>query len=614
MSTPISSHPALPVKHLEPALWAKANRHLIRKALCEFSHEQVFTPTLVGEVDASGWAYYHVEADQKGQQYRFTAKPMALRHWNIKADSIGYYVNDIESETPLDALSFIINFKNILGIASDKLPVYLDEISSTLFGSAYKQASESLPSADLVNANYQDFEAAMTEGHPGFVANNGRLGFNTYDYRAYAPETGSAFRIIWLAVHKDNAEFSIDSDFDYHSFMLNELGESTLAQFNKRLDELEVNREDYFFMPAHPWQWHNKIGIMFSADIANRKIIPLEESKDEYSAQQSIRTYFNLSVSERCYVKTSLSILNMGFMRGLSPYYMQGTPAINSYLDQLIKGDSVLQSYRFSILKEVASIGYRNRYYEAALDADNPCKKMLSALWRESPIPTLESNETLMTMAGLLHIDNQGTALIAELIKASTLTAEQWMANYLSAFLQPMLHCFYAHDLVFMPHCENLILVMENHVVTRVIMKDIAEESAILNIDKKLPKEIARLVVGVPHEYKILGIFIDIFDGVFRHMSAMLEDAGAMEESTFWRLVADSALEYQHQHPELAAKFEQHDFFAPEFLHSCLNRLQLKNNLQMVDLADPASSLIMADSLSNPIANFAPKSDVKATG
>ncbi len=45
-------------------------------------------------------------------------------------------------------------------------------------------------------------------------------------------------------------------------------------------------------------------------------------------------------------------------------------------------------------------------------------------------------------------------------------------------------------------------------------------------------------------------------------------------------------------------------------MHSCLNRLQLKNNLQMINLADPAASLIMAEPLSNPVAQFADEKQV----
>ena len=32
--------------------------------------------------------------------------------------------------------------------------------------------------------------------------------------------------------------------------------------------------------------------------------------------------------------------------------------------------------------------------------------------------------------------------------------------RYLDAYLAPLLHCFYAHDLAFMPHGENVILVL----------------------------------------------------------------------------------------------------------------------------------------------------------
>ena len=42
----------------------------------------------------------------------------------------------------------------------------------------------------------------MIEGHPSFVANNGRLGFDAEDYHAYAPEAAAPIRVMWLAVHK----------------------------------------------------------------------------------------------------------------------------------------------------------------------------------------------------------------------------------------------------------------------------------------------------------------------------------------------------------------------------------------------------------------------------
>ena len=92
-----------------------------------------------------------------------------------------------------------------------------------------------------------------------------------------------------------------------------------------------------------------------------------------------------------------------------------------------------------------------------------------------------------MTMAALLHVDPQGRALLPELIQASGLDAGTWLERYVDAYLTPLIHCFYAHDLVFMPHGENVILVIQDGVPVRAFMKDIAEESSILNPQVRLP-------------------------------------------------------------------------------------------------------------------------------
>ncbi|HUG25899.1 IucA/IucC family protein [Piscinibacter sp.] len=595
--------PATAVTHLDRAVWAKVNRALVRKAIAEFAHELVLQPVRIGaSPQRAGWSRYRLDAPG-GIEYRFEAQTMALRHWRIDEASIAKAAAG--AAQPLDALQLVIEFKDALGIKPELLPTYLDEISSTLYGAAFKRMKHKLSSAELADADYQAVESAMAEGHPCFVANTGRLGFDAADYHAYAPEAGSSFRLVWLAVHKEQAHFACVSDLSYEQLVAEEVGTHNAARFRRELVDAGLPADDYLFMPAHPWQWFNKLSIAFAADVANRRIVCLGYSEDRYVAQQSIRTYFNADRHNKRYVKTSLSILNMGFMRGLSPYYMAGTPAINEWIARLVDRDATLRACGFSILREVASVGFRNRYYEAALASDSPFKKMLSCLWRDSPVEQLATGERLMTMAALLHVDRDGAALLPELIRRSGLAVDEWLRRYLRAYLAPLLHCFYAHDLSFMPHGENLIMVLQGHVPVRLIMKDIAEEAAILNKDAELPAAVQRLAADVPEDYKLLAIFIDVFDGFFRHLSQLLLDHGCFgEEDEFWTLVADCAAEYQNAHPQLRDKFARHDLFAPEFLHSCLNRLQLANTLQMVNLADPAGSLRMAGCLPNPIAKF----------
>jgi siderophore synthetase component len=103
-------------------------------------------------------------------------------------------------------------------------------------------------------------------------------------------------------------------------------------------------------------------------------------------------------------------------------------------------------------------------------------------------------------------------------------------------------------DLAFILHGENLLMVLEDHVPVRMFLKDIGEEVAVRG-DRPLPADVERI------------------------RAVVLDEDGVLAGAQFW--------------------------------HSCLNRLQLRNTLQMVDLTDQAESLILAGTLANPVARTA---------
>ncbi|MET8562564.1 IucA/IucC family siderophore biosynthesis protein [Streptomyces flaveolus] len=583
------------VAHLTPERWATANRLLLRKALAEFAHERLITPEEDG-------GRYVVRSDDGLTTYRFSAVRRALDHWEIEAGSLTRHREG--AELPLAALDFFIELKESLGLSDEILPVYLEEISSTLSGTCYKLTKPRVTSAELARSGFQAIETGMTEGHPCFVANNGRLGFGVHDYLSYAPEAASPVRLVWLAAHRSRAAFTAGAGIEYESFLREELGEKTVERFRAVLTGQGLDPDDYLFIPVHPWQWWNKLSVTFAAEVARRHLVCLGEGDDEYLAQQSIRTFFNTSDPRKHYVKTALSVLNMGFMRGLSAAYMEATPAINDWLAALIDGDPVLKATGLSVIRERAAVGYRHLEYERATDRYSPYRKMLAALWRESPVPSLRDGETLATMASLLHVDHEGASFAGALIARSGLAPVEWLRQYLRAYYTPLLHSFYAYDLVFMPHGENTILVLRDGAVRRAVYKDIAEEIAVMDPDAALPPEVRRIRVEIPEDKKLLSVFTDVFDCFFRFLAARLAAEGVLEEDGFWRTVAEVTREYQEANPELADKFRRYDMFAPEFALSCLNRLQLRDNKQMVDLADPSGALQLVGTLKNPIAGF----------
>ncbi|MFF2436096.1 IucA/IucC family protein [Streptomyces sp. NPDC058107] len=584
------------VAHLTPAHWATANRQLVRKALAEFAHERLLTP------EPLGGDRYAVRSDDTATEYRFGARRFALDHWQVDAASVTRHRPG--QELPLDALEFFIELRETLGLSAEILPVYLEEISSTLAGTAYKLTKEPVTSAELVAAGFQAIETGMTEGHPCFVANNGRLGFGVDEYRAYAPEAASGIRLVWLAARRDRATFTAGAGLDYSTLIDGELGEETRARFAATMTGLGLDLDDYLLIPVHPWQWWNKLAVTFAGELAQRHLVCLGEGDDSYLAQQSIRTFFNTSNPDKHYVKTALSVLNMGFMRGLSAAYMEATPAINDWLAGLIERDEVLRAARFSIIRERAAIGYHHRAYEAATAKGSPYLKMLAALWRESPVPGLAAGERVATMASLVHTDHEGNSVAGALIAESGLAPAAWLRRYLDAYLVPVLHSFYAYDLVYMPHGENVILVVEDGVVTRTVFKDIAEEIAVMDPDAVLPPQVERIRAEVPDGMKLLSVLTDVFDCFFRFLAAGLATESILDEDTFWRTVAECVSGYQESMPQLADKFKQYDMFTDEFALSCLNRLQLRNNKQMVDLTDPSGALQLIGTLRNPIAGF----------
>nr|WP_281171242.1 IucA/IucC family siderophore biosynthesis protein [Arthrobacter castelli] len=590
-------------EHLTACVWAEANRRLVAKAIAEFSHERLLAPEQADEQ-----RLFRITSDDGGTGYRFEATRRALDHWDIAGDSIQRR-RDGQNLEP-DALDFMLEFRGQLGIAEDVLPVYLEEISSTLAGAAYKLQNPAPDSAALARAGgtpaaaAQRIERAMAEGHPCFVANNGRLGFGAGDYRAYAPEAGAAVQLVWIAVHRSRAVFTSSRTLGEAELYRSELGPQMLDGFAAQLASQGLEARDYLYMPVHPWQWENKLSITFAAEVAHRNVVCLGVGADRYQAQQSIRTFFNLDVPQRCYVKTSLSVLNMGFMRGLSAEYMKATPAINDWLHRLVEADETLRRSGFTVLRELAAVGYHNDYYEAATTAGSPYRKMLAALWRESPAGQLREGEQLATMASLLHRDRNGVPFVSALMAQSGLSAKEWLEHYLRAYLMPLVHCLCAYDLAFMPHGENIILVLDDGVPVRVLMKDIGEEIAVIGDGIELPDEVSRIRVDVPSEEQVLTIFTDVFDSFFRFLSAILAGDGQLSEDAFWTAVANCLHQYRDASPETAEAFDRHEFFAAGFPLSCLNRLQLRNNREMLDLNDPSGSLQHAGRVANPIARF----------
>ncbi|MBH0780484.1 IucA/IucC family protein [Nocardia bovistercoris] len=579
---------------------------IAKKILAEFSHERFLRPVEVAPGE------YSVRSGDGHTEYRFRAEILSLDSWSIDESSLRRIRDD--QPLPIDAVELVIDIGEALGITRDAMPEYLEEFTNTLAIGAQRPDSRRIPSHELARGDFQTIEATMTEGHPCLVANAGRLGFGARDIECYAPESGARFPLTWVAVWRANTDFASVSGVDYENLVRDEIGARNLARFDRILTEQGLDPAAYYYMPVHPWQWDNKIRRVHATDIADREIVEVGQSEDLYQAQQSIRTVFNTSRPRGHYVKLALSIVNMGFTRGMSADYMRTTPAINDWVRRTVACDEYLRSLGFTMLFEVAAIGYRATNITAITSPGSEYRKLLSALWRESPIPRVHQHEQLATMAALLHIDHHGVPLVGALIDRSALAPRDWLERYLRCYLHPIIYLLYRYELKFSPHGENLILVLDAGVPVRAMLKDIGEEVSIFGEADGLPEACRRVVSRAGDDIRNLGVLSDVFDDFLRHLAAILHAGGLLDDRSFWAVVAGSVIDFQRAHPELADRFRRWDLFAPTFKAIHMNQLQLSNNRRMVELGESYSTLLDADhALVNPIAEFRPVEDTRPT-
>lgn len=596
-----------------------AERLVAAKALGEFSHERLFEPKpvtdhlkLVSENPSAGATPSKAQTQQttgpracaadkesqwkvhlsNGVTYEFTAHTLPLNHWIVDPQSIKR--SPASADGTISAAQLIVDAQAELNVPDALRGPYLTEVNATVTARAESLATQDIPAAELVNATQTRREAALALGHPCFVATNGRIGFGSSDLTIYPPEATTGFRPLWVAVKKDLCEFNLDYTIidDYEDLIPSHVATTWVEAARHG----QITADDYQLIPVHPWQWDNIITVMFGPQIAKQEIVCVCEDPDIHRAQQSIRTLLSDTTPGRPYVKTSLSIRNMGFVRGMSPTYVRAAPAICAWVYEQLNNDPYLAHVRFRILREFASAGYIGDIFHQAVPG-TPETKVMAALWRENPQSLITDEESLCSMATLLHQDALGTAFVAELIKASQLTPVEWLSEFLKTYLVPLVHVLVQHRMAFMPHGENIILVLNNHVPVGVFLKDIAEEVIVADVDATVPENAERIKQQLSDSDLAQCVHTDIIDGFLRHVAGLLDSSGVLPWDEFWDCATAILQDYESDNPEC----KRLELFAPEVPLSCLNRLQLRDTTMMVDLTQPVESLMYAGVVENPL-------------
>jgi siderophore synthetase component len=576
--------------------WRRAGRRLLVKMISEFAYEEIIRPEPDTEPEtesdtspASG-PESESQPDPGPEQQPGATRPYRLRvaddltlRFRARRGAYGHWTIDPASLTPAgtDPFAFLLRAHDtLLGLTGDTTGHLIRELSATLLADV-RLSERELPAARLAELGYAELEGHQ-KGHPWLVANKGRLGFSSSDAARWAPEARREQCLPWIAVRTGLAVYrGVPCLAEPHRLYERELGPDTLRDFRHTLRSRGLPSEDYLFLPVHPWQWDETIAPLFADSLAKGDIVPLRSDGDLRLAQQSVRTFLNVSRPERHTVKLPLSVLNTLVWRGLPTERTLAAPAVTRWIQGLRDGDAFLRDEcRVILLGEVASVTVAHPLYDRLPQVPYQYRELLGCIWRQPLAGQLESGERARTLASLIHTDARERSLTAELVERSGLQPRVWLRRLFAALLPPLLHFLYRYGTVFSPHGENAIVVFdEDDVPVRLAVKDFVDD---VNVSAEpvpeldaMPGEVREVLLTEPPHFLPQFIHSGLFVGVFRYLAPLCEAQLHVPEGEFWSLLREETERYHARFPELKERFAAFDLLTPRIERLCLNRNRL---------------------------------------
>lgn len=570
--------------------WQQAGTRLIEMAIAEFLYEEILQATAI---DAQTYQLALGE-----HQYQFQGYQYQLGHWYVVANSVREHANQ---DVAWDLNRFIVAVARHVDVKPFTLAYLIKEMNNTWVAEAHLLNKERPSSNEILDLSASEVEGVL-RGHPWLVMSKGRMGFSYQDYLNFSPEMQPKLQLLWVAVHRDLAQYRAIETLPENTLYDTELDDAQREQFDQKIAQLGKNKQDYIGLLVHPWQWHHWIINNFAGEIAQHRIIELGLSNDWYMPMQSIRTFSNISKPSRHYVKLPLSIFNTAVYRGLPSDRNLAAPALSQWLKQTYQHDQQWQDTGIILLGEIATVTVGQPCFDQVEGAPYQFKELFGCLWRESVQPYLNHNQQVLTQAALVHRDLNGKSVLAALVERSGLQPLVWLKNFVEVCLTPLLYSLYRYGLVFSPHGENSLLIHENGVPKRMVIKDFIDDVNVVEEDfpelASLPPETS-LLLKHPARDLTHFIFTGLFIVHYRYISSIFMADFQSSEADFWQQVAEVVDEFHAKHPEFAERIEKFAIQREQFEKICLNRVRLFSHGYADDAERPVPTILAP--MNNPI-------------
>ncbi|WP_034268821.1 IucA/IucC family protein [Haloechinothrix halophila] len=467
---------------------------------------------------------------------------------------------------------FLAEVADALRAESDCLARFADELERTLLNDTLARYIASERGDVLADADYDQLESIVLDGHRYHPAFKSRVGFDVADNLAYGPEFAVEVRPLWLAAHRSVTEVTSIPSLCEEGFLATQLGQAR-ASFQDTLRANGLPPAEYTMLPVHPWQWREHLATAFAEQLRRQQLIVLGEDTHTFRAQQSIRTLACRDVPGRPYLKLSLSLVNTSTSRVLAPHTVRNAPPISDWLSRLVDGDAFLRDeLQLIILREVMGTAVTP---EPPAEFARPATYgTLACIWRESLHGFLSSGECAVPVTALTASERDGTPFVDAWLREHG--AREWTRRLVDVAVVPLLHLLVRHGVACEAHAQNMVLVHRDGLPERIALKDFHDGVRFSRAVLSDPDECPMLSSPPSHHVNansfvetddvelVTDFLLDAFCFInFGELAGFLDDAGLLGEREFWAIVRGGIADYQARFPELAERFALFDVAKP---------------------------------------------------
>jgi len=308
---------------------------------------------------------------------------------------------------------------------------------------------------------YVDSEQSLTLGHPFHPAPKSRQGFCADSLQRYSPEMRTRFALHYFAVRQ--------ADICQQS-LLDESCDRIVAAHAPAVDD------GFAAVPVHPWQAAYLLELPpVQRAIADGRLRYLGAQGADFVPTSSIRTLFH--ADHPYFYKFSLNVRITNCVRKNAWYELESALQITRILRPLLPGLQ-RQFDGLRVLEEPAFMSVDLRDADAA--HNNQVIEGFGMILRRSFHGLLLPDTTPLLAGALFGNRSYSEARTGRLLGAiadresapGAAIVEQWFADYVKSLTHPVLHCYFAHGLIFEPHLQNVVLGIQNGWPRQVFLRD----------------------------------------------------------------------------------------------------------------------------------------------